>query len=98
MVVVVKIQSASTTNRSAAATPYRGDESSVDRARQYRHDHVEGGGVGDAQPVHLALRNAGHGQGGIDLLAAAVHDDQCGAGGERGNPARHQRQVGRLFQ
>ena len=54
----------------------RRDEPRVDGAGQHRHDDVERGVVGDAQAVHLTLLDAGGLQRRVDLLAAAVDDDQ----------------------
>ena len=52
----------------------RGDELGVDRPREHRDDDVQRFGVGDAQAIDLALRDAHLGERGVDLAAAAMHD------------------------
>ena len=51
----------------------------IHRAGQHRDDDVERRFVGDAQPVDLSLLDAGNPERGVDLLAAAMHDDEGNA-------------------
>ena len=63
-------------DRPAASRVDRRHQPRVDRSGQHRDHDLQRRFVGDAQAVDLMLRNRRLRQRRVDLLAAAVHDDQ----------------------
>ena len=63
-------------DRPDARRGQRRDKSCVDGAGQHRHDDVQRRVVGDPKAVDLPLLDAGRFERRVDLLAAAMDDDQ----------------------